>query len=204
MTHRSHDIHLVKQHCHVTIVQLYFLRTDSSFNMVQNWITPAYEAILEKYKEDYDSAYGKKQHDLVKVIKQALRETQVVENIEGKFPKSLTLVNNSVHYLHIYNTEEVENQAIKRYYGDGIETKKKASETKYIRNWTVRRVVNERCRESILEKVGARPGSEDHMKRHQKVLSKVVDGLSEKEWKDYQEMADNWNNKGSPPEVQKR
>jgi hypothetical protein len=81
----------------VTLLTLCFAFTHPPSNMVQNWITPAHEAILEKHRESYNSSFGTNQNNLLQIIKKDLKEVEVEQKQGASFPKSLKKVNQIQH-----------------------------------------------------------------------------------------------------------
>ncbi|KAG1717960.1 uncharacterized protein EDB91DRAFT_1090436 [Suillus paluster] len=78
----------------------------------------------------------------------------------------------------------------------------KTRKKKLGQKWNARSVIEQQHKEEIIEKTGARPGSEEFIKRYQPTLTAVMASLSKEQLKEAKQTAIEWSSDGPPTEVQ--
>jgi hypothetical protein len=165
--------------------------------MTVSWVSTTRKEILLSHKASYNTSTGKDRRTILETIKAELKDSS------GRIlPKKLG---------HVRIRDNIEStllesscQAIEKWYEAEAQGSEELPPRLFTKKWTVRRVVEQRMRREINEKIDEVPGCRSYLAKYCAACTEVCDGLSDERRVDFERLAEEWNATKPPSDVQMR
>ena len=87
-------------------------------------------------------------------------------------------------------------------FNHGERKRKQSDKFKWGKKWTARSVISHQRREEIVELTGGQAGDKEMIGNYQAALKTILAGLTDEEWQQAEETAEEWTNNAPPADVQ--